>query len=213
MNRIKYPRTFHCPWTLEKTSDDKMHSPEDMLRMFEGQEVVVTEKLDGENTTIYPDGNTHARSLDSASHPSRAWIRKLAGEVGYQIPDSWRVCGENMFAQHSIGYDKLASYFYVFNIFNTTGALSWDEVVEYAEMLGLVTVPVLYRGIYDEEAIKASWSGTSTLGTISEGYVIRLACGFKFEDFKDSTAKMVRKGHVQTDDHWMHSQVVPNELA
>ena len=213
MDRIKYPRTFHCPWTLEKTADDKMHSAEDMLRMFEGREVVVTEKLDGENCTIYPDGTTHARSLDSAFHPSRAWIRKLAGEIGYQIPDGWRVCGENMYARHSIGYDKLASYFYVFHIFNKVGALAWDDVVEYAEMLGLETVPVLYRGIYDEKAIRAAWSGASKLGTISEGYVIRLVDRFAFEDFKTSTAKMVRKGHVQTDEHWMHAAVVPNTLG
>jgi len=210
-NRLKYPRTFHAPWTLEKTADDKTHSPADMQAMFEGREVVVTEKLDGENTTIYPDGTTHARSLDSAFHPSRAWIRKFAAEVGYQIPEGWRLCGENMFALHSIGYDKLPSYFMLFHIFNEANdALSWDEVEEYAEMLGCITVPVLWRGIYDEEAIKACWSGISQYGTESEGYVIRVADRFSFEDFGRSTAKMVRAGHVQTDEHWMDKAVVPN---
>lgn len=36
--------------------------------------VVITEKMDGENTTLYRDG-LHARSLDSRHHPSRNWVK------------------------------------------------------------------------------------------------------------------------------------------
>jgi hypothetical protein len=35
----------------------------------------------------------------------------------------------------------------VFSIWNEQNALSWDETVEWAELLGLFTVPVLWRGI------------------------------------------------------------------
>ena len=45
-----------------------------------------------------------------------------------------------------------------------------------------------------------------------EGYVVRLADGFPFDAFARSVAKWVRPGHVQTDQHWMHAQVVPNGL-
>ena len=31
--------------------------------------------MDGENSTIYPDGYTHARSIDSAHHPSRSHLK------------------------------------------------------------------------------------------------------------------------------------------
>ena len=211
-NLRKYPRTFHLPWSLAATSDDKTHSEADVEDMFGGREVVVTEKLDGENTTIYGGGYTHARSLDSRGHVSRDWVRALAGQVGHNIPDGWRVCGENCFAKHSIGYDKLASYFYCFGIYDGDTCLSWDETVDYATELELEMVPVLYRGIWDAELVKAAWTGRSAFGAVSEGYVVRLASAFRYENFSQSVAKFVRANHVQTDTHWMHQAIVANGL-
>ncbi len=43
--RIKYPRTFHLPWSPGLTKDDKRI---ENLDGFIGREVVVTEKMDGE---------------------------------------------------------------------------------------------------------------------------------------------------------------------
>jgi len=45
-----------------------------------GREVVVTEKMDGENTTMYCD-NIHARSIDGRHHPSRDWVKMTVGEI------------------------------------------------------------------------------------------------------------------------------------
>ena len=45
-----------------------------------------------------------------------------------------------------------------------------------------------------------------------EGYVVRLHDEFKFVDFNKSVCKFVRKGHVQTDEHWMHREIIPNKL-
>lgn len=45
-----------------------------------------------------------------------------------------------------------------------------------------------------------------------EGYVIRNADGFKYEDFASNVAKYVRANHVQTDSHWMHSELIKNQL-
>lgn len=105
--RYKYPRTLHLPWSESVQSDDKMVSS---CQHFEGKEVVVTEKMDGENTSIYCDG-IHARSLDSRHHPSRSWVKGLQARIGWQIPEGWRLCGENVYAVHSIRYDDLESYF------------------------------------------------------------------------------------------------------
>ena len=65
MERIKYPRTPHLPYSMSKTDDDKT-LPDDS--QFEDMNVVVTIKMDGENTTIYPDGYVHARSLDGTGY-------------------------------------------------------------------------------------------------------------------------------------------------
>lgn len=37
---------------------------------------------------------------------------------------------------------------------------------------------------------------------MSEGYVVRTVEGFAFDEFASHIAKWVRKGHVQTDEHW-----------
>ncbi len=214
MARVKYPRTLHFPWSPGRSDDDKVHTAAAVERMFDGQEVVVSEKLDGECTTIYSDSYTHARSLDSKGHESRDAVRALAATVGMHIPEGWRVCGENLYARHAIEYNQLPSYFMVFGIYDQDNrCLSWDDTVAYAEMLGLSTVPVLYRGIWDEAAIKSAWTGESQLGSESEGYVARLAGSFEYADFGKSVAKYVRKGHVQPDSvHWFQKTVVPNTL-
>ena len=68
MQRNKYGRTFHLPFSLGQTDDDKTLKD---CSMFEGKNVVATVKVDGENSTYYSDGYFHARSLDSKSHESR----------------------------------------------------------------------------------------------------------------------------------------------
>lgn len=206
----KYPRTFHLPWSRSRTDDDKILRTVDH---FEGKEVVVTEKLDGENTTLYRN-HIHARSLDSKDHASRHWVKMLHGTISFHIPEGWRICGENVYALHSIYYEHLTSYFYVFSIWNENNeCLSWDETVEWAELLGLETAPVLYRGIWSEETVKSCYTKQSVFGGEQEGYVVRLTERFSYEDFKQSAAKFVRKNHVQTDQHWLSKPVVPNGIA
>lgn len=214
MKRFKYPRTFHLPWSLGATDDDKTHTLKTIETMFGGHQVVVSEKFDGENTTLYPDSYMHARSVDSRSHESQAWVRALAATVGHNIPKGWRICGENVYAQHSIGYDRLDSYFYVFAIYDEHNqCLSWDDTVEWAALLGLITVPVLYRGEWNQDAVMACYDGTSRVGTEGEGYVVRIADGFAYSEFKQSLAKFVRADHVLAGaKHWRSCSVVANTL-
>ena len=211
--RTKYPRTFHLPWSESKTSDDKTLSEEQVDSMFTGQQVVVTEKLDGENTTIYADGYTHARSLDSAHHSSRSAVKAMAASVAHDIPSGWRLMGENMYAKHSISYDRLPSFFMLFGVGDeNNNALSWTEVEEYGSLLGLKVAPVLYKGPWDEEVIRGLWPFNSAYGSQAEGYVVRTAAGFPMSQFSRHVAKFVRSNHVQTKDHWMHSEIKPNSL-
>ena len=143
------------PWSPGASSDDvRLTGHEGLLEVGTGREVVITEKMDGENTTLYRDG-LHARSLDSAHHPSRAWIKSFHGRVRQLIPDGWRVSGENMFARHSIAYDQLDSWFYVFSVWDQTDrCLDWDATVRFATELGAPVPRVLFRGLLDRQALK-----------------------------------------------------------
>jgi hypothetical protein len=204
-NKFKYPRTFHLPFSEGVTSDDKVLKD---LSCFEGKEIIISEKRDGENTTMMNDC-FFARSLDSNNHPSRNWVKGLWGKINYNIPDKWRICGENLYAKHSIGYDELNSYFEVFNIWTEDNVcLSWDNTVTWCILLGLEPVPVIYRGIFDIEMLKNLKIDPDK----QEGFVVRLADSFKYEDFGKSVAKWVRKGHVQTDEHWTTQKIEPNKL-
>jgi len=205
----KYPRTYHLPWSPGTTSDDRILSD---LSSFEAMgDVVVTEKLDGENTSLYP-ATLHARSVDSRHHPSRDWVKRLWGQICHEIPQGMRVCGENVFARHSIKYEELPCYFLVFGIYEGERCLSWDETVEWCSLLNLEVVPTLYRGKWDEDVIKSCYTGISKYGGTQEGYVVRNAKSFSIKDFSLNVAKYVRKNHVQTSDFWMNQPIVPNKL-
>lgn len=204
---VKYPRSYHLPWSLGKTKDDRTLQD---CSCFENKEVVVTLKMDGENTSIYPD-YCHARSIDGRNHWSRNWVKNLQSKIGWEIPNGWRICGENLYCKHTLKYENLDSYFYVFSIWNEKNeCLGWDETVEFAKILGLAMVPELYRGIWDEEKIKEV-GGNLDL-TKDEGYVVRLAERFSYGAFKNSLAKFVRKEHVGTNHHWMMTATEKNTI-
>ncbi len=205
--RTKYPRTFHVPFSPGATSDDKVLSS---LSHFEGRRVVVTEKMDGECTTLYADG-FHARSIDSRHHPSRDWLARFHASMGFNIPEGWRVCGENVYARHSLAYTALDSFFLGFSVWDAGNrALGWSDTQEMFELLGVACVPVLYRGEFDEAQLRRLVAQLDL--SKQEGLVVRLEDGFAYEDFTRSVAKWVRPSHVQTGEHWMHAAVTPNVL-
>ncbi|MGE3799937.1 MAG: RNA ligase family protein [Candidatus Kapaibacterium sp.] len=206
IDRFKYPRTPHLPWSPGVSEDDIRVAD---VKMFVGKDVVVTEKMDGENTTMYTD-YIHARSIDGRSHPSRNHVKQLHATIAHLIPMGWRLCGENLYAQHSIIYKNLRSYFYLFSVWDEkNNSLSWDEVVEWGQLFSLELPRVLYRGIWDQELVQSIEVDPVHM----EGYVVRNAESFAYGDFIRNIAKWVRKDHVQTDEHWMYSEIIPNQLG
>lgn len=141
-------------------------------------------------------------------------VKGLHASIRHNIPKNWRVCGENMQAKHAIFYDTLTSYFFVFGIYDDKNVcLSWDDTVEFAQTLGLLTVPLLYRGIWDDKKVHACFTGKSIYGSEQEGYVVRIAEKFHYNDFTYSVSKYVRAGHVAGDtEHWSKTGYKPNKL-
>lgn len=207
---VKYERTFHLPFSPGLHDDDKALKD---CSQFEGKRVIISKKADGENTTGYSDGHVHARSIDSRGGEDRAWVKKfLIENVCFNLPEGWRICGENLWAEHSIHYDDLKSYFYGFSLWTDRNeCLSWDETLEYFELLGVTPVEVVYDGIWDEKLMRKLAAELDT--TKNEGFVVRIADGFKYGEFRKSVAKWVREGHVQTTKHWRAGRAfTPNGL-
>ena len=196
-HHVKYPRTHHLPWSPGVTDDDRVIESLDALR---AGEIVITEKMDGENTTMYRDF-IHARSLSGTTHPSQSWVRNYWAGVAPHIPPGWRVCGENLFATHSIKYTRLPSYFLGFSIWNDKNVcLSWDETLEWFQMLDIQPVWKLYRGPYDQEIIDTQTRQIDH--EICEGYVIRSTAEIPYGRFRTHVGKYVRASHVQSAHNW-----------
>lgn len=189
----KYPRTFHLPSSLTKYKDDKtLHS----VKEIEGFDVVVTEKMDGENTTMTRD-KIHARSVDAISHDSQSYVRSLWSKIRWDIPEGMRITGENLYALHSVEYTDLSSYFMVFGVWDGQTCLSWDETQLWIELLGLQSVPVLYRG----NDFKAALSAWNIDENISEGFVVRRSDSIELREWSRKAGKHVRANHIRTLDH------------
>lgn len=204
MKTTKYPKTHYLPWAKPATHDRRIAD----MSKFEGQRVIMTEKMDGENTTMYRS-KIHARSLDSVNHPSRNWVKNYWSTLQFNIPHDIRICGENCYAKHSIHYTELDSYFYGFSAWRENMCLSWDETLAIFAELGIVPVNVLYDGIYDKDMIgQYRWNMRKM-----EGYVLRIADEFPLSEFELSIGKHVRDGHIETDEHWMRKPIVPNILG
>jgi hypothetical protein len=207
--KIKYPRSWHLDYSQKVFSDDKRHIDDSH---FIGSEVVVTIKMDGENTTIYND-YSHARSLDSKlDSEDRRWIDAFRiAKIEGNIPDSYRICGENLFYKHTCHYNDLDSMFYAFSIWDGETCLSWDDSEKWCNLLDIKMVPVIWRGEYNKNAILKEFSDYSE-DRNTEGFVIRKAGEFKIEDFKFSLSKYVSSNFVIPDEHWRHSVKVMNGL-
>ena len=209
MKRHKYPRTFHLPWSPGVSSDDKVLKN---LSVFENKIINSSLKMDGESSTLYRD-YYHARSVDSKDHWSRHWLKSFHASIKHAIPEGWRVCGENMFATHSIEYRNLKSYFYVFSVWtNENMCLSLEDTRKFCENT-FVMVPELYTGVFDKCLLDKSFQERKNdISDVGEGYVVRNVDSFHYDNFGLNVAKFVRAGHVQTDQHWMFSNKGVNKL-
>lgn len=136
----KFPRILHSPISLGTTSDDRIFSDENYLRSFEEEEVILTEKLDGQNNSFNKYG-VYARS--HAAPTELPWDKVMVQfweSIKNDLGDI-ELFGESMFAIHSIEYKKLENYLYLFGVRQNGIWLSWEEVQFWAKAFDLPTVP------------------------------------------------------------------------
>jgi len=150
----KYCRTLHAQISLGTTSDDRF-MPNGYVQSFaEMDNLILTEKLDGQNNCFSAKGVFARSHVSPSKHPWDKPLRERWDLIKNDL-GSLEVFGENMFGIHSIAYKDLESYFYVFAIRDRDYWLSWDEVKFYANMLDFPTVPEIeitteLRDIFDE---------------------------------------------------------------
>lgn len=209
MENTKYNRSYHFPFSPGTTSDDRISKDYDFL---ENKEIVITEKLDGQNDCM-TRVNLFARSHSvPTEHPWDRAIWDIHSRVKEMIGEDEYVFGENMYAIHSLEYKALESYYYLFGVRVRGEWLSWDDLCEYAYCLELPTVPLLYRGKTDDikslvldlvkEPSRLDAYDINNGKPMMEGVVVRNSSSFIDDEFSKNLLKWVRKDHVQSDEHW-----------
>lgn len=214
-----FPRIKHMYQSPGRTPDD-IRSDRNWFDSFSGKYVVAQEKLDGENSGV-TNISCYARSKIPTLNPWSVNLRRdIFPYVKDLISDDEIVFGENLYAVHSIEYDRLPSYFHIFAVFNTKSNIwySWSDVELFAKILGLPTVPVLFKGIINSEKdlmdkINYWMSQPSAYGKEKEGVVIRLAGEITPENWNNSIAKYVRANHVRTTKRWDEGEWKRAELC
>lgn len=216
---MKYPRTLHVPWSKGATNDDKI--AKDISTLL-NKEIIITEKVDGSNTSLEAYGCFARTHAGPPTHSSFDGLKALHANIKHLIPEEYQIFGEWCYALHSIAYDKLPSYFLAFGVRQVANLpdfvwSSWADVELLADEIGVPTVPVLWKGICKKESelqeiTEILVKQPSLLGNIREGVVIRVANDFLDQDFSKYVMKWVRKDHVQTTEHWKNQEIIKNKI-
>lgn len=183
---FKYPSTPHLPFSETVTSD--LTLTKNGLDFSSGVELIVTEKMDGGNISMYRDG-FHARSLDS---DIGTWDHLAKAECSarrFLIPERYRISGEYLAARRSVAYHDLKAPILVFGAWYGEQLLDWDETQALADSIGLPTVSVLYRGTDWNGALNA-WSKFGRTSETSEGFVVRYSGAFSLQEFPERIANI-----------------------
>lgn len=217
----KYPRTYHFETSPGRSSDDKVQFE---ISNLIGNEIVISEKLDGSNFCLTNNGCFARSHSGSPTHPSFDLGKRLHAEVKHLIPEGIQIFGEYCYAIHSIAYESLPSYFFMFGVRDllTQKWIHYDEVTRWATELMIPMVPKLYRGVcqtkleLDKVMTPLIMDGEdrnrSVFGGPREGIVCRVANSFDDDEFIRNVVKWVRPNHVTSDEHWAHKKIVPQTL-
>lgn len=215
---VRFPRTPHLA-LLGSTAvrTDKVLSLEERSA-FLGRELVVEEKVDGENLGLsVAAGRLLAQSRGSYVEPGgasfrglRTWLQPRASRIASALGEDLVLFGEWCAVRHTVAYDALPDWLMVFDVYDRRqgGFLPLGRRNLLARCLGLSVVPRLAAGEFDLPSLEA-FLGMSRVGSAQmEGLVLRHASS------PDDRAKLVRPEFLrQTDLHWRLRAPERNRLA
>ncbi len=168
--------------------------------------VVVEEKLDGANVSLWLDPPTGrievasrggVRAQDRAGQLGRlrAWAADRQEALVGLLDQGWVLYGEWLWLQHGIRYDRLPDWLVVLDLWHSDrGFEPLDQRDRRCGSAGLPLPPRLFDGVIGDEGRLRSLLAGSALssGQPAEGLVIRRADGRR--------CKLVATGHVRRSD-------------
>lgn len=206
---------------------DIIAANDDILCNFNpGDEVIITCKLDGANSSVQydPDNPSHVQSFSrkrilDETNTNRGFyeLARTFNIDKLKKYDKFRFFGEYL-TKHKIQYpDDKKNGFYLFDIFDTENSI-WllpDDVIHIGDDVGFEFVPIFYKGPFISWEHVMSFVGKSGLGEeAGEGVVIKNITTMKNgnaripfvtkivrKEFKESMKAKERKPQTPVDEH------------
>lgn len=179
----------HAPSTFSLFKYDLEGMAKYSLAFDEGEQVLITEKIEGENCTfVYLEDRLWVRSRNffKKDMPDSHWWdipRRLGLEDKLKAFPGLAIWGECYGGVKGWHYDcpivdgRIQRKFRVFDIWEIkhNRFIPWEKVEEISAQIGLETVPVLYRGVWKtDHSLHYLAEGQSTIGKCcKEGFVMR----------------------------------------
>jgi hypothetical protein len=182
-------------------------------------EVVVEEKVDGANVTLWLEGDrvrcalrAGVEAMDRAGQlgPLRAWVAGHDGPLREVLGSVTAMYAEWMLLSHTVVYDRLPSYLVVLDLWRVEdGFVPVDDRDAMCRAPDLVTPPVVWRGTPGTvERVERLFGPSSWSPQPVEGLVLRrLATG------EPRLAKLVHAGFDRVDDEAWRRGRPRNRLA
>ena len=212
----KFPRIGHLSYSPGINKDDIFGT----VTLPSDRHFMLSEKMDGSNVALTRDeifARTHAHP---PSHPSYDALKALHAGIRFLIPEGHTVFCEWCWAIHSIEYDGLPNPpLFMLGVRREPDTwLSLKDREDLAKILKISKIPAIWAGSLKsekdlEQMVEYFMKSPPIFGPVREGIVVSCTDEFKDSDWNDLTAKWVRAGHVQTDEHWLQGPVRKQKLA
>lgn len=188
MTPPQYPRIPYLWAPPGHPRRDRVIPAGDVAAWFE-QPVVVEEKLDGANVTLWSEegriqvasrGGAGAMDRGGQLGRLRAWVAERESSLRPLVDDGWALFGEWLWVTHGTAYDALPDWLVVLDCWHEmVGFTDLDERNQRVKSAGLLVPPRRFDGILGSEAVLRALFGMSVYsrsGT-AEGLVLRAADG------------------------------------
>lgn len=211
-----YPRTPHL-WP-PAGSTGRFVVPDEEVRGWLSEPVVVEEKLDGANVSLWLDpanrrievasrGGVGAQDRAGQLGRLKAWVAERPEALSFLLGDGWVLYGEWLWLQHGIRYDRLPDWLIALDLWHEDrGFAPLDQRDSRCRTAELAVPPRLFDGILSEEVRLKKLLGTSSLSSDrpAEGLILRRADGRR--------CKVVAASHVRRSDTEWAQRRRHNEL-
>jgi hypothetical protein len=199
-----YPRTPHL-WP-PAGSTGRLVVPREDVPEWLSEPVVVEEKLDGANVSLWLDpatGRVEVASRGGAGAQDRAgqlgrlraWVADRQEALTGLLADGWVLYGEWLWLEHGIRYDRLPDWLIALDLWHADrGFAPLDKRDIRCREAGLARPPRLFQGaVRDEGRLRQLLAGSAlSSDRPAEGLVLRRADGRR--------CKLVAAGHVRRSD-------------